>query len=374
MAFEQAARRFVHWCVHDMLPLWRQNGVDRRHGGFFEQLRLDGTPDTRAVRRVRVAARQIYAFSHASLLDWMEARSLVGWGVDYLVSAAWRRDGEPGFVHLLDADGAVCDARRDLYDHAFLIMALSWASRACSDVQMLHLAEQVLAYVDEAMAAPDGGWLEGVPARLPRRQNPHMHMLEALLALFEASRDAHYLNRADALIALMQTRFLEPHSGLLLEDFDQDLHPLKPPRIEPGHIAEWCWLLHYRARLDKRAAPALAADFGARADAYGVQYDGFLPDAVNLSGEAITDSRRLWGQTEWLKSLCVRGQTKEAAALLHRLEGSYLEASVPGLWMDAFDLHGHPLCHEVPASIVYHLTSAAAETQRLLDGVKEEGK
>ncbi len=361
----------MRWCAQDMLPLWAQNGVDRAHGGFYEQLNFDGSPDTRAVRRVRVTARQIYAFSHASLLGWVQQRALVGWGVDYLVSAAWRRDGEPGFVHLLDADGDVCDARRDLYDHAFHIMALSWASRACDDAQMLQLAQQTLAFVDEAMGAPDGGWLESVPASLPRRQNPHMHMLEALLALFEASRDAHYLHRADALIALMQTRFVKPQSGLLLEDFDQDLNPEQPPRIEPGHIAEWCWLLHVRARLAEESAPALATDFGARADAYGARHDGFLPDAVNRKGDAIADSRRLWGQGEWLKSMLVRGKTQMAADLLQRLQDSYLDAAEPGLWMDAYDLQGNPLCSHVPASIVYHLTSAAAETQRLLDKLKK---
>lgn len=371
MAFELAAQHFINWCTGDMLPLWAQNGVDRAHGGFYERLNLDGSPDARAVRRVRVTSRQIYAFSHASLLGWAQQRDLVGWGVDYLVSAAWRRDGEPGFVHLLDADGGTCDARRDLYDHAFHIMALSWASRACDDAQMLHLAQQTLAFVDEAMGAPDGGWREGIPASLPRRQNPHMHMLEALLALYEASRDEQYLHRADTLIALMQARFVEPQSGLLLEDFDDDLSPVQPPRIEPGHIAEWCWLLHVRARLGQQAAPALAADFGVRADGFGKAHGGFLPDAVNTSGEVVADSRRLWGQTEWLKSMLVRGKTDAAARLLQRLEGSYLDAPVAGLWMDAFDLEGHALCSHVPASIVYHLLSAAAETQRVLEKTRE---
>ena len=366
MDFGKAGLRFVRWCREDMLPLWMARGIDRRHGGFYEQLHFDGTPDTRAVRRVRVTARQIYALSHASLMGWSDARERVAWAVEYLMHVAWAKDGEPGFAHLLDADGAVLDKRRDLYDHAFHIMALSWASRACDDGQMLHLAQQTLAFVDEAMGAPAGGWFEGMPASLPRRQNPHMHMLEALLALHEASEDGHYLDRADALITLMGERFMEAQSGLLLEDYDAALNPLCPGRAEPGHMAEWCWLLHTRARLGKASAPALAAALGGRADQFAGDHGGFLPDQVNITGKATVKTRRLWGQTEWLKSLLVRERKTGAAALLARLEQSYFETAVPGLWVDQFDLDGQPLSTHVPASIVYHLVSAAAQVQRAL--------
>ena len=52
------------------LPLWGDAGLDRKRGGFLEELGLDGRPTAASFKRTRVTARQIYAFSHASLLGW----------------------------------------------------------------------------------------------------------------------------------------------------------------------------------------------------------------------------------------------------------------------------------------------------------------
>ncbi len=371
-------QKFIRLCRDDVLPLWAGRGVDRGRGGFYEQVNFDGTPDEQALRRVRVSSRQIYAFSHASLLGWGDYRELVSWGVDYLVSTALRRDGEPGFVHLLDADGAVCDTRRDLYDHAFHILGLSWAYRATNDSQMLELAEDTLAFVDESMGAPHGGWCEGIPATMPRRQNPHMHMYEALLALYEASGDHGYLRRADEIFMLLVERFIDTKTGLLFEFFEQDLAPVNPATIEPGHMAEWCWLLHSRAALSKAEIPVLAQQLGQHADDYAFGADGFLLDAYNADGKVIVPSRRLWGQTEWLKSMFARLNNNtemagQASRLLHRIDDSYFDVKVPGLWMDQFDLDGRPMAEHVPASIVYHLVSAAGEAERVLTKAKDKG-
>ncbi len=375
------AQRFTQWCRDDILPLWIERGTDRKRGGFFEQLHFDGRPDEHAVRRVRVSARQIYVFAHASTSGWLDGEDLVSWGVDYLMDTAWRADGAPGFAHLIDADGAVCDHRRDLYDHAFHILALCTAYRATQDSQILGLANETLAYVDEAMQAPNGGgWLEGVPDSLPRRQNPHMHMLEALLALYEASPDRAVLKRADEVITLFTERFLDQKTGQLYEDFDADLTAIRPARIEPGHMAEWCWLLHYRARLDETPVNELAAHMGKMADQYGQRQNGCLYSAYDEEGDLLTPTHRLWSQTEWLKSLmCRMGQDGAALAaqtadLLGRIDGLYRGDHRPGLWMDQFDQYDQPLSDHVPASIVYHLVSAAAEVERWLKGFeKEEG-
>ncbi len=373
------AQRFIDWCSGDVLPLWAKQGVDRKRGGFFEQLHFDGTPDEQVLRRVRVTSRQIYAFSHASLLGWSDFRELVSWGVDYLVSKVLRVDNEPGFAHLLDADGAICDRRRDLYDHAFHILALSWAYRATGDAQMLTLAKDTLAFVDESMGAPNGGWQEGVPATNPRRQNPHMHMYEALLALYEASGDESFLSRAGDIGALLAERFIDSETGLLFEFFGPDLEPEKPASIEPGHMAEWCWLLHCHARLHEADVIELAQKMGCAADGFGQKGKGFLLDAYTVTGDVLSKSRRLWGQTEWLKSMVVRygngneQMGKQMANLLERIRTNYLTTEVPGLWIDQFDSDGCVLSENVPASIVYHLVSAAAEVTRTVKSIEDQG-
>ena len=368
---------FIKWCRDDVLPFWQSHGVDHKSGGFYEQLHFDGMPDDQAVRRLLVTSRQIYAYSQASVLGWMDARALVNWAVDYLVSKPRYGDDGPGFVHLLHPDGTVCDARRDLYDHAFHILALSWAYRATNDAQILTLAKETLAFVDEAMETANGGWQEGLPAHLPRRQNPHMHMFEALLALYEASGDRAILKRVDDITVLLAERFTDPKTGILFEDFNADLSPIRPARVEPGHMAEWCWLLHKRAAIQGTAPDNLAIIMGKNADAYAPEGHGFLLDAFDENANILTPTRRLWGQTEWLKSMLVRfeaGDTimaEQAGALLRRVQASHLDTALAGLWVDQFDLDGTPVSEHVPASIVYHLVSAAAEAQSVIKNMKD---
>ncbi len=368
-SFETNARNFVDWCAKEVVPLWAASGVDRKNGGFFEQLHFDGTPDVRAMRRLRVSSRQIYAFSHAGVLGWADTKDLVSWGVEYLLHTKNKGDNEPGFAYLLDADGHVCDPRRDLYDHSFHLLALAWASRATNDSQILQLAVDLLAFIDEAMGAKQGGWHEGLTPSQPRRQNPHMHMLEAMLALYEASNDAHYLTRADDIIALLQEYFILPESGVLVENFDLNLTPIAPYRVEPGHVAEWCWLLHRRAKLGKAPVSPMAQNLGQLADGFGAKGEGFLLSAFDEKGNAIVPSRRLWGQTEWLKAITAQRETRtadrhrQAAGLLQRMSKTHFAVSTPGLWVDEFDKDGQALSSHVPASIVYHLVSAAAEVE-----------
>ena len=49
--------------IEQSLPLWAGEGWDPSTGGFAERLDREGNADRAAARRVRVQARQIYAFA-----------------------------------------------------------------------------------------------------------------------------------------------------------------------------------------------------------------------------------------------------------------------------------------------------------------------
>src|SRR3546814_14289476 len=73
----------------------------------------------------------------------------------------------------------------------------------------------------------------------------HMHLLEACLALHEATKETAYLDRAGLLLDLFRDRFLV--TGSLREFFTDDLRPAPGDAgriVEPGHHFEWVWLLH----------------------------------------------------------------------------------------------------------------------------------
>src|SRR5690349_21648696 len=115
-------RRVIDHC----LPLWSGEGWDGVAGGFVDRLDQDGRADRLAPRRVFVQARQIYCFAKAAQMGWYaEGRALALTGLEHLLAKAKSPDGRPGYVHTLTPDGAVLDARRDTYDHAFILLALA---------------------------------------------------------------------------------------------------------------------------------------------------------------------------------------------------------------------------------------------------------
>src|SRR3546814_13925869 len=64
----------------------------------------------------------------------------------------------------------------------------------------------------------------------------HMHLLEACLALHEATKETAYLDRAGLLLDLFRDRFLV--TGSLREFFTDDLRPAPGDAgriVEPGH-------------------------------------------------------------------------------------------------------------------------------------------
>src|ERR1700681_389751 len=183
--------------IEHSLPLWSGEGWDSSRGGFVERLDIEGRADYVAPRRIRVQARQIYSFAKAAQMGWYpEGREIAMKGLDYLLAKAKSPDGRSGFVHLLDPDGSTMNAARDTYDHAFVLLALSTVYQLSNDAQVRGEIESLLGFIDRDLRSPHGCFIQGIPATMPRGQNPHMHMLEALIATFDATRDSVFQNRA----------------------------------------------------------------------------------------------------------------------------------------------------------------------------------
>jgi mannose-6-phosphate isomerase len=371
---QAALRAFRRWMIAEALPLWATAGFDQARGCFHERLFHDGTPDATAPRRTMVQARQIYVYAHAAALGWYpQGLPLAQQALAFLLKRSRSPDGQPGFVHSVMPDGGVADPTRDTYDHAFVLLALAWLTRASGDARLRGLIDETLAFIDTHLAAPDGSVFESLPRRLPRRQNPHMHLHEAMLALHDVAGHPGAAARADALRALLESHFLDPRTDTIGELFDDGWKPVSDDDVvEPGHHAEWSWLLHHHARLAGRRREPLAAqllDFAAsRADAA----TGLVFDGVSRANEPRLRSRRCWPQTELAKAWLAAHETGRAGALdaADRVLGSvarhYLSVPVKGGWVDKLDEAGAPIGPTMPASTLYHLFCAAAEIDRVL--------
>jgi len=372
---------YVDWVRNDALPFWLTRAADV-DGVFYETLALDGTPQPETELRLRTGMRQAYVFAqaaHLGLIDRPPALALAERIVDHLRAVAWAPDGRLGWVARFKRDGSVTDGRRDLYDHAFTLHALAnlyqATSGATGGARYLGWIDETLAVVDEVLHSPHGGWAESDRHELPRRQNPHMHLFEACLALFEATGEARYLARAGEIFGLFRARWFDQASGILGEYFNADWSRAAGAtgaRLEPGHMVEWVWLLRRFERASGRRVDDLCEGLFGSAMRLGRTADGFLADEADADGRPLLDRRRLWGQTEYLKALIVQSAAggggallEQAEALVRRLFASYLAEVPAGGWRDQFDLAGRPTAANIPASTLYHLLVPAVEILRL---------
>lgn len=360
MSLDAAARNRVHdWLFRRALPLWATAGIDA-NGRFYEKLDFDGRSIIGAPRRTRVQARQIHVFAEAAALGWADGEHIARAGLDALIGGARRDDGL--WVRAMDDEGAVIDATPDLYDLAFVLFALAAAHRVLKDERALPLALKTLAAIQTQMTDPvHGGWQEALPPVLPRRQNPHMHMLEALLAWQATAPDPNFEAAARSVLNLFNRRFFDREHLMLGEFYETDWSPRPGSEgqcIEPGHHMEWVWLLGEAARLGLPDLNSVARALYTSALTCGVRADGLAVREISRIGQVRDGGVRLWAQTELLRAVYTQGEHVRAAGLIERLFETHLATTTPGLWVDTFDAEGLPLDAAVPASSLYHLMTA----------------
>jgi mannose/cellobiose epimerase-like protein (N-acyl-D-glucosamine 2-epimerase family) len=359
--------------IDHALPLWSTEGWDHTTGGFIDRLTPDGRADHLAPRRVFVQARQIYCFAKAAQIGWYpQGREIALKGLDHLLAKAKSPDGRPGFVHTLTHDGSVLDPLRDTYDHAFVLLALSSVYALDRDAQVRAEIDALVAFLDARLRSPHGGFLEGWPASMPRRQNPQMHLFEAMIAVFDATHDSAFQNRAGEFFALFLANLYDKQTQVLGEYFEEDWSRIEPVRVEPGHQAEWVWLLKGFERITGCPTGRYRGELLASMLRYRDGATGCLIDEGDAIGNIKRHSRRLWPQTEMAKAWIAQaeageaGAADEARAALSRLERHYLNHPVGGGWYDQFDRDGQPLIATISASSFYHVFCASVEAEQVL--------
>ncbi|MDB5427790.1 MAG: manC, partial [Phenylobacterium sp.] len=301
----EAARWYDAWLGEAALPLWAGAGVDPAGGLFQETLSVEGRP-VEAPRRARAQARQVFVFASAATAGYGERWLPVareGWA--RFVTVYRRPDGL--FINRASGDGAPLDAGADIYEQAFVLLAmaaLQAADPAAGD--LAGEAERVLAAL-EARRNPAGGFREA--GSHPFQANCHMHLFESALA-WEAAGGPRWAALSDEIAQLAMSKFVDPATGALREFFDADWQALSGAGglVEPGHQFEWAWLLERWGRSRGDAAARTAAGRLFQNGLRGV--DPVREVAVNALWDdfSIRDgAARLWPQTEHLKAAVVLG-------------------------------------------------------------------
>ena len=370
------------WLMDQVCPYWASRVVDP-DGGFFESLDAQGRPVASATRTVLSQARLTYVFSHAAVLGGgPEMQHCADHGFDSIRRASLINGSFEGWHRRSTVDGAVVDAARDTYDQAFVIFAMAGYHRATGSAQALDLAEQAYRFLVSHVAdRVHGGFFEEFPLtkKLPRRQNPHMHLLEAALAMHQATGNPVWIERASKLIALFTDAFVDPDSGALAEYFDMAWNRAEgvPGTLrEPGHQFEWVWLL---GQFMRQAARPDLEEHAQRLFAFGKQHGldsvgplkGMVFDVVDSHGSIVADSKLVWPQTEYIKACIARfeatGDTsfrQQARAHLTSLRRHFFYADGAN-WVNQVQRNGAPLVEQTPSRVLYHVFLACAELIRM---------
>lgn len=371
-AFPRERETFIDWLRDEAIPLFAGSG--RAERGYHEALTTDGAPIEGAPTRLRVQARQAWSFARAGALGLMKGhreasdhawRFMVDHGLDDR-----RGDLPRGFIHVFDAQGGVADPRRDAYDHGFVLLAAAERKRVYGDPEADEVATIAEALL-EHLRHREGGFAEALPSALPRRQNPHMHLLEACLLWRRAGPRPFTEAAIGEVMALWKRHFFDSRAGVLREFFAEDWasDPERGATVEPGHMAEWVWLL------DEEGSSA-TSDLVALLD--GARRTGLFPGTPLLansfdlaSGERSGDGR-LWAQTEHIRACLVLARRADAAdawrdeatRLLAGFRRIYRSGVCPGGWQDNVAADGTPLSDRMPASLLYHVMTLADELLR----------
>ncbi len=368
---ERAYQSLRRWLVQDAYPRWMASGWDRAGGGFYERLDVHG-PVTTDARRARVQFRQIFAFARAAAFGCSEqVRERVVDGLDHVYTRYRRPDGL--MRTLLGPDGAVREERALLYDQAFALLALAEAHRLLGPgARCAQRAAELLAALVGRLGG-ESGWRTDTEsdAHAPCLANPHMHLLEAMLAWRELDPSPQWSALAERIVTLALECWIDPQSGALREVFAQAAGGtlIRGGEVEPGHQFEWAGLL-LRCAWTRAPVRAAARRLAQVAEQYGVR-DGYTVNVLNEDLSVRDPNARLWPQTERIKTLARlasldagEGRWASVREAIGALRAYFLP--VPGLWLDQRLSDGEFLEEPSPASSFYHIIEAVSTLEEVL--------
>jgi|GEM_PF-473774 len=385
---EGTARR-VDAFVFDVLPRWLAVAQDEG-GAVAERLDAPGKPAASPERTTLTQARLVFTFAHLHLatgVPWMRDAAIAIHR--YLDTAL--RDEDGGYRVAALASGAPSaapeHALRRSYDQSFALLALVTLRRAAPEAVPEGRIEACWDFISTRLTDPGTGALwedDEMAARGPRQgdlraQNPHMHMVEALLQAHEMTGEAIWHDRAAGLVEVGLRHFLDPETGAIREFTGHDLAPIDTAdgrRREPGHQYEWAWLLRrFAAMGGDRAVVGAAARMQRFVKAHGLRPDGLLAgapyDAVSADGAVTEPDHLLWPLTEAGKLHAdLHAETGDpdhaarANALLGLIFARYVAEGPDPFWVNRLDGQGRVLWPEALSRLLYHVALFLTEGGR----------
>ncbi|WP_290815280.1 AGE family epimerase/isomerase [Ferrovibrio sp.] len=376
------AQRFVRHVFVDMAGLWLDHGWDAAGSHNIERLQAaDLAPVLVGYRRSMAVARQLFFFSQAWRITGNEKYAARAHALYAdLTGRFWDHQHHGWFFSLkTGADAqAPADPRKDAYGHAFAIFALAEYGAIFGKSAALDWSQRTLVAMKQHLLLPQGWYAQSASRDWRERdmaleQNPHMHLLEALLALHAATRDSAIsqegvLRDAGDIVLLFMQRLRADDGTRVLEHFDAAGRPdgENGRIVEPGHSYEWAGLLlDYAAASGETQYRQIAMPLLAWADMHGVDpQHGGIYDQLDTESRVVSDRKRIWPMTECVKLQAMRAiamaEPAAYAALDRRIAFLAQHYLTPGGgWREFLRRDLSPDSDYLPATTPYHIATAA---------------
>lgn len=315
-------------CLTDnILPFWL-NMIDRENGGFYGQMRGDGTLIKDANKGGILNARILWSFSAAYRVtrreEYLHAATIAK---DYILTHF--KDKEYGGTYWeLDCKGNPVDTKKQFYAIGFTIYGLSEYFRATGEEKALFEALKLYGAIEaHSLDKKNNGYIEActrewgeiadmrlsdLDANYPKSQNTHLHIIEPYANLYRAMTEREIPQYAELkkkvegslrnLINIFCDKILNPETHHLDLFFDMDWKRGAGWLESYGHDIECSWLLHEAAlilndnEVLRKVEPIVQLVAGASEK--GLNPDGSMTHEANLDTGHVDADRHWWVQAE----------------------------------------------------------------------------
>jgi len=244
----------------NILPFW-QGMTDKENKGFYGEADFYGKIKKTADKGGILNSRILWTFSAAYRVFGDEQyKTCAAHAYDFL-AAAFLDKQHGGLYWLVDHTGRALNTRKQFYNIAFGIYALSEYYRAFGDQASLKLAMDFFDVVENYGLDPAaGGYIEARTCEwhdiddyrlsskelnCPKSMNTCLHVLEAYTNLVRASGDARVCKALEALLRITLDKIVSRNYNFDLF-FDMNWNALSSD-VSYGHDIEGSWLLYEAA-------------------------------------------------------------------------------------------------------------------------------
>lgn len=324
--------------TENILPFWLKM-QDKENGGFYGQMKGDGTLVKEANKGGILNARILWSFSAAYRVlgnpEYLEAATRAK---DYIL--AHFIDPEYGGIYWeLDCKGNPVDTKKQFYAIGFAIYGLSEYVRATGDEESLNVCMALYDAIEEhSLDKEYNGYIEActrewgeiadmrlseLDANYPKSQNTHLHIIEPYTNLYRCFKELaeqdvvkisdekkaflrEWQEKVEKslrnLISIFCDKILNPATYHLDLFFENDWTRGAGWLESYGHDIECSWLMHEAALVlgDKEVLAKVEPIVRkvAKASEKGLNPDGSMTHEANLDTGYVDADRHWWVQAE----------------------------------------------------------------------------